>query len=61
MLYTGFLARFIPEFKSVMNRIQFDQYHLYPVARHLLFTIKILRGFDTDAGADRDPLAHKSV
>jgi [protein-PII] uridylyltransferase len=59
MLYTGFLARFIPEFKAVMNRIQFDQYHLYPVARHLLYTIKILRDFDTDAGADIDPLAHR--
>ncbi len=58
MLYTGFLARFIPDFKSVANRIQFDQYHLYPVARHLLYTIKILRGFDTDAGAEADPLAH---
>ncbi|WP_319406881.1 [protein-PII] uridylyltransferase [uncultured Desulfosarcina sp.] len=58
MLYTGFLARFIPEFNSVVNRIQFDQYHLYPVARHLLFTIKILRSFDTDAGVEGDPLAH---
>ena len=58
MLYTGFLARFIPEFKSVVNRIQFDQYHLYPVARHLLYTIKILRGFDTDARAEADALAH---
>ncbi len=59
MLYTGFLARFIPEFKLVVNRIQFDQYHLYPVARHLLYTIKILRGFDTDAGAEADALAHR--
>jgi [protein-PII] uridylyltransferase len=58
MLYTGFLARFIPAFKSVVNRIQFDQYHLYPVARHLLYTIKILRSFDSEAGAEEDPLAH---
>ncbi|MBC2743320.1 MAG: HD domain-containing protein [Desulfosarcina sp.] len=58
MLYTGFLARFIPEFRAVVNRIQFDQYHLYPVARHLLYTIKILRGIDTDAGAEADALAH---
>ena len=58
MLYTGFLARFVAEFKSVVNRIQFDQYHLYPVARHLLYTIKILRSFDSDAGAEEDPLAH---
>ena len=58
MLYTGFLTRFIPEFKAVANRIQFDQYHLYPVARHLLFTIKKLKDFDSDAGATADPLAN---
>ena len=57
MLHTGFLVRFIPDFKAVVNRIQFDQYHLYPVARHLLFTIKILKGFDTDAPAPNEPLA----
>jgi [protein-PII] uridylyltransferase len=43
MLDTGFLVRFIPEFKRVVNRIQFDQYHLYPVARHLLLTVRILK------------------
>ena len=58
MLYTGFLTGFIPEFKEVANRIQFDQYHLYPVARHLLFTIKKLKDFDTEAGTAADPLAH---
>ncbi|BBO90851.1 [protein-PII] uridylyltransferase [Desulfosarcina ovata] len=56
MLNTGFLVRFIPEFKDVVNRIQFDQYHLYPVARHLLYTIRILRNFDADALAPADPL-----
>jgi len=59
MLNTGFLVRFIPEFKGVVNRIQFDQYHLYPVARHLLFTIKKMKSFDSDANAEADPLAHK--
>jgi [protein-PII] uridylyltransferase len=57
MLHTEFLVRFIPDFKAVVNRIQFDQYHLYPVARHLLFTIKTLKGFDTDAPAPNEPLA----
>lgn len=58
MLNTGFLERFIPEFKDVVNRIQFDQYHLYPVARHLLYTVKILKGFDSDIGEPTDSLAH---
>jgi [protein-PII] uridylyltransferase len=57
MLNTGFLEKFIPEFKAVVNRIQFDQYHLYPVARHLLYTIKILKAFDTEMEAPADPLA----
>ncbi|WP_083455713.1 [protein-PII] uridylyltransferase [Desulfosarcina cetonica] len=57
MLHTGFLVRFIPEFKAVVNRMQFDQYHLYPVARHLLYTVKIMRDFDTDAPSPGDPLA----
>ncbi|MGA6925379.1 MAG: [protein-PII] uridylyltransferase [Desulfosarcina sp.] len=57
MLNTGFLVRFIPEFKDVVNRIQFDQYHLYPVARHLLYTIKILKSFDTNSMEPADPLA----
>ena len=57
MLNTGFLVRFIPEFKDVVNRIQFDQYHLYPVARHLLYTIRIMKSFDADAAAPADPLA----
>ena len=57
MLHTGFLIRFIPDFKAVVNRMQFDQYHLYPVARHLLYTVKTLKGFDTDAPAPNEPLA----
>ena len=57
MLHTGFLMRFIPDFKAVVNRIQFDQYHLYPVARHLLYTVKILKGIDTEAPIPNDPLA----
>jgi [protein-PII] uridylyltransferase len=57
MLNTGFLVRFLPDLKPVVNRIQFDQYHLYPVVRHLLFTVKKLRSFD--ASEQEDPLAHK--
>jgi [protein-PII] uridylyltransferase len=57
MLNTGFLVRFIPDFKDAVNRIQFDQYHLYPVARHLLYTIKVLKDIDNDDQAATDPLA----
>ena len=43
MLETEFLTNFIPDFKGVVNRIQFDRYHLYPVARHLLLTVRLLK------------------
>ena len=47
MLTTGFLVQFIPEFKNIVNRIQFDEYHLYPVARHSLLTVKTIKKFGT--------------
>ncbi|MDL1964853.1 MAG: [protein-PII] uridylyltransferase [Deltaproteobacteria bacterium] len=47
MLSTGFLSQFIPEFKNIVNRIQFDEYHLYPVARHSLLTVKTIKKFGT--------------
>jgi [protein-PII] uridylyltransferase len=45
MLNTGFLQRFIPAFKEVANRIQYDEYHLYPVDKHLLRTVQTLKNF----------------
>lgn len=45
MLNTGFLARLIPAFRSVTNRIQYDEYHLYPVDKHLLRTVQTIKNF----------------
>lgn len=59
MLDTGFLMRFIPEFKGVVNRIQFDQYHLYPVARHLLLTVRLLKTSGSEKEEQDDPLGHR--
>ena len=50
MLNTGFLVRMIPELKSIVNRIQYDEYHLYPVDKHLLRTVQTVKNF----GSDRD-------
>ncbi|MCK5712090.1 MAG: HD domain-containing protein, partial [Hyphomicrobiaceae bacterium] len=55
MLSTGFLVRFIPEFKRIFNRIQYDEYHLYPVDKHLLRTVQIIKNFAADDDAT-DPL-----
>jgi len=56
MLNTGFLARFIPEFKGISDRIQYDEYHLYPVDRHLLRTVQNIKRFGTSEGISEYPL-----
>ena len=59
MLHTGLLERFLPEFHSVVNCIQYDEYHIYPVDRHLLKTVKTLKKF-TDPSEDHgDELARQ--
>ncbi|MDY6825548.1 MAG: [protein-PII] uridylyltransferase [Thermodesulfobacteriota bacterium] len=57
MLNTGFLERFIPKLKTITDRIQYDGYHLYPIDRHCLRTVKTLKNFAARENAD--VLAHK--
>ncbi len=45
MLETGFLVCMIPEFEGIVDRIQFDAYHLYPVDRHSLRTVYYIKSF----------------
>jgi len=56
MLNTGFMVRFIPEFRSIVNRIQYDEYHLYPVDKHLLRTVKTVKNFGTAKDSSLEPL-----
>jgi [protein-PII] uridylyltransferase len=42
MLSTGFLQAFIPEFGAIVNRVQYDEYHLFPVDKHLLRTVHMI-------------------
>ena len=58
MLNTGFLIRFIPDFKDISNRIQYDEYHLYPVDRHLLRTVQYIKVFGTSEGKSKYPLCN---
>ena len=59
MLNTGFLENFIPEFHSVQNRIQYDEYHLYPVDKHLLRTVQTVKKFGTAKDSSLEPLCEK--
>lgn len=45
LLNTGLMTALIPEFGCVINRIQYDEYHLYPVDKHLIRTVEILNTF----------------
>lgn len=56
MLNTGFLVRLIPEFKGIINRIQYDEYHLYPVDKHLLRAIQTTKNFANRTDESLDPL-----
>jgi [protein-PII] uridylyltransferase len=56
MLNTGILEKFIPEFKEIVNRIQYDEYHLYPVDKHLLHTVRTIKKFGTVEDPTRDIL-----
>ncbi len=59
MLNTGFLVSLIPEYKNVINRIQYDAYHLYPVDRHLLRTVYTLKLFGESENEAPDSLCVK--
>lgn len=39
----GFLESYIPEFGRIKDRVQFDAYHIYPVGRHCLETLRCLK------------------
>jgi [protein-PII] uridylyltransferase len=46
MLTTGILLALIPEMKNVVNLIQYDEYHVYPVDKHLLHAVRVLKDFN---------------
>ena len=59
MLNTGFLQKFMPEFQSICNRIQYDEYHLYPLDKHLLRTVQTVKNFGTAKESSLEPLCAK--
>ena len=45
MFNTGMMTALIPEMKGIVNRIQYDEYHVYPVDKHSLRTVQTLKEF----------------
>jgi len=56
MLNTGFLVRYLPAAKDIQNRIQYDEYHVFPVDKHSLRAVQILKNFGLNDAAESDPL-----
>ena len=54
MLNTGLLLRLIPEFKDLVNRIQYNEYHIYPVDKHSLRTVQMLKSLGTQEDSSDD-------
>jgi [protein-PII] uridylyltransferase len=59
MLSTGFLVSFFPEMSGIVNRIQYDAYHLYPVDRHCIRTVQAIKRFGKPEDDSADPLCGK--
>ncbi|WP_373498452.1 [protein-PII] uridylyltransferase [Desulfococcus sp.] len=56
MSETEFLEAYIPQFNEIVHRIQYDEYHLYPVHRHLLRTVQTIKKFGTPDDPTTKPL-----
>lgn len=54
MVRTGFMTCFIPEFQGIVNRMQYNEYHLFPVDKHSIMTVKKAAMFGSQA--DENPL-----
>jgi [protein-PII] uridylyltransferase len=52
MLRSKFLERFIPQFRAIVNRIQYNEYHIFPVDKHTLRTVQAIKRFSTDKTED---------
>ncbi|MBW2739341.1 MAG: HD domain-containing protein, partial [Deltaproteobacteria bacterium] len=44
--------------KGIVNRIQYDEYHLYPVDKHSLMTVRTIKRFATSEAAAEERLCH---
>lgn len=59
MLSTGFLVKLIPEFGTIANRIQYNQYHIYPVDRHSIHVLQAVLDFNSKESRTNEPFYAK--
>jgi [protein-PII] uridylyltransferase len=58
MLATGILEKFIPEFSALVNKIQHNHYHLFPVDKHSIRCVQIINSFKDPGDSLTDTLYH---
>jgi len=58
MLATGILEKFIPEFSALVNKIQYNHYHLFPVDKHSIRCVQIVNSFKEPGESPTDSLYH---
>lgn len=56
MMNTGFLTALLPEMKTIENRIQYDEYHTFPVDKHSLEVVQTIKTFGADDNPFNAPL-----
>ncbi len=56
MLTTGILEKFIPEFSTLVNKIQYNHYHLFPVDKHSIRCVQIVNSFKDPGDSTADSL-----
>ncbi|MBA3029216.1 MAG: [protein-PII] uridylyltransferase [Desulfobacteraceae bacterium] len=56
MLDTGLLLSIIPEMENIQNRIQFDEYHLYPVDKHSLHAVQTVQKWRNREEIKNEPM-----
>jgi [protein-PII] uridylyltransferase len=59
MLNTGVLVSLIPEMQGLIHRIQYDEYHLYPVDKHSLRTVQVLKDWGSPSADHQDALCRQ--
>jgi [protein-PII] uridylyltransferase len=60
MFNTGMMTSLIPEMKGIVNRIQYDEYHVYPVDKHSLRTVETLKAL-RDAGPESPDASYAEI
>jgi [protein-PII] uridylyltransferase len=60
MLATGILEKFIPEFSALVNKIQYNHYHLFPVDKHSIRCTQIINNFK-ESGKSKINTLYSSV